>query len=127
MSYIYLASPYSKLDKSKAYAAAAQATVYLITKCNYNVYSPIVHCHNLARDFHLQGDFTFWKSLNYAMLHPADELFALTLPGWLDSEGLQDEIAAARTWRKPVKLLNVTYDLIHDHDSYQIVDYSIPA
>lgn len=127
MSYIYLASPYSKLDKNKAYAAAAQAAVYLFTKCNYNVYSPIVHCHHLCRDFGLSGDYHFWKSLDYAMLHPADELFALTLPGWLDSDGLQDEIVAARKWGKPVKLLNVTYDLYHDHVSYQIVDYSIPA
>src|SRR6516225_6948685 len=69
--FAYLASPYSHpLTEvvNKRYDAALHATAYLL-KHHVWVYSPIVHCHELAFTFDLPLNFDFWTDYNFAMLH----------------------------------------------------------
>ena len=104
MAYIYLGSPYS--DKSKL----VQHTRYLqVSKvvadmlCSgIHVYSPIVHCHELAKRFRLPGDFNFWCEYNYAMLERAAAFHLLELEGWNDSRGLKAEIKFATRCAIPI-------------------------
>jgi hypothetical protein len=87
VSYLYLASPYSHVDPARRhgrYRAACAATCWLLNiRCW--VYSPIVHCHELARLHDLPGDFEFWRMT--------------------DSIGVKNEIAYARRNMKPIHLL----------------------
>lgn len=135
MSYIYLASPYNsgtsrytdpELKREDRYKAALYSTAWLMQQ-KFLVYSPIVHNHELAKQFKLPIDFKYWQGYNIAMLTPASHLYVLTIPGWTDSEGVQGEINYCRDLRKPINLLNVTYSSFHHDVTYQIVDYSIPA
>lgn len=128
--YSYLASPYSsgsyhcddkKLMKEERYREALRATAWLMSQ-GIHVFSPIVHCHILAITNDLPGDSHFWKKYNYAMLGGAETIHVLTIMGWLNSEGVQDEIAYGRANNLPIYLLNKV-----PRGTYQIVDYSVPA
>ncbi len=91
---IYLASPYSDPDEQiveKRYEAAAKATFWLLSRHAW-VYSPIVHCHELAKKFRLPKEFDYWENYNKAMLRKADSLFILTEQGWFKSKGVQVEM-----------------------------------
>jgi hypothetical protein len=107
VAHIYLASPYSHVDPARRhgrYRAACAAACWLLNiRCW--VYSPIVHCHELARLHDLPGDFEFWRDYNYAMLDGAHSLYLLNIEGMTDSIGVKNEIAYARRNMKPIHLL----------------------
>jgi hypothetical protein len=108
MSYIYLGSPYSSEDQAKQhhrYRCACRATVYLLNQ-GIHVYSPIVHCHEIAKDFGLPKDFDFWKEYNFAMLENANLLMILKLDGWKDSKGLDGEIGFATRKSIPIEFMD---------------------
>ena len=107
MSYIYLACPYSSKHASirhKRYLQVAEVTAELLIK-NIHVYSPIVHCHDIACRFNLPGDFNFWMKYNYAMLSKASGLTILELPSWEKSKGLRAEIEYATSHSIPIQRL----------------------
>jgi hypothetical protein len=66
------------------------------------VYSPIVHCHELATKHQLPTTFEFWRDYNFAMLRVAEQCFVLDIPGVKESVGVQGEIAFAQTAGIPV-------------------------
>ena len=83
---LYLASPYSDPDPlimKTRFLLAEQVTARLLQREIW-VYSPIVHCHELALKYELPTDFTFWRAYNFAMLRHADELFVLKIPATLN-------------------------------------------
>ena len=97
MSYIYLASPYSDPDKAIMEERAEQAgrcTAYMLRTGQF-VYSPIVHCHELAKKFELPSDIEYWRRYNKAMLRSAYELCVLKLVGWDVSVGVLFEMGLA--------------------------------
>jgi len=111
MPFIYLASPYSdpsKLVRHQRYLDARTATALLMKK-GLPIFSPIVHCHELAVAHHLPKDFAFWQNDDKAMLAEATSLWVLQLPGWSDSKGVKWEISFANQHHIPVKL--ITYPL----------------
>jgi len=69
------------------------------------VYSPIVHCHQLAKLFDLPFDANFWHNYNFAMLERAGDFALLKLPGWNASIGVADEIEEAKRLDLPVELI----------------------
>ena len=94
---IYLASPYSSPDpllRKTRYLLAAELTATMLSQ-GLHVYSPIVHCHDLAERFNLPSDFEFWKKYNFDMLRRADFLTVYQLPGWLESKGVSAEVQMA--------------------------------
>ena len=76
---IYLASPYTHKDemvRQTRYRAALRATAYLLTEGKH-VFSPIVHCHMVARAYELPGEFFFWQAYNENMIARCDRLTVL--------------------------------------------------
>jgi len=69
------------------------------------IYSPIVHCHEMAERHKLPKDFAFWEKYNRAMLETADGLYILQLDGWELSKGLQSEIKFATKLNIPLTFL----------------------
>lgn len=101
---IYLASPYSDPDPfmvKTRFLLAQQCTAELL-KQGIFVYSPIVHCHELAWAYNLPGDFAFWKAYNFDMLRRADMITVLKITGWDKSVGVSQELEAAKYIGLPV-------------------------
>lgn len=93
MGFIYLGSPYTHKNEEVMqvrYEVTEAYTAHLL-KSGRTVYSPIVHCHNLAVKNEMPKDFAFWMDHNFAMLEKADSFFRLQLPGWEKSAGLIGE------------------------------------
>lgn len=98
MPYIYLASPYSHPDAGVVVdrvRSALNATRELLCT-GVPVYSPIVHCHELATTGGLPTDHEFWMNYNHQMLISSSALLVLKLPDWERSHGVMDECQFAR-------------------------------
>lgn len=96
--YQYLASPYSHPDpfvREERYLAAMKEMCAHL-KLGIAIYSPIVHCHELAKIDSLPRDAAFWRAYNFAMLAAAESLWLLMLPGWETSVGCAEEIEEAK-------------------------------
>ena len=97
MSFWYLASPYSNVSpevREDRFVKALNATAWALRAKRW-VYSPIVHCHQLARDHDFPTDAEFWRDYDFAMLDAAEGVYLLPLPGWKDSRGVKSEIIRA--------------------------------
>lgn len=93
MSFVYLASPYTHKDQAirrDRYIQAKYYTAYALVN-GIHLYSPIVHCHELAMEFNLPKDFLFWKAYNSAMLAKSSRVSILCIPGWEESKGVSYE------------------------------------
>ena len=104
MSYIYLASPYT--DQSEEvmedrYEKAACHTAQMLQAERF-VYSPIVHCHELAKKYNLPRDIAFWRDYNTTMLRCAKQLQVLRLDGWQVSLGVRFEMDLATKLLIPI-------------------------
>jgi hypothetical protein len=100
----YLGSPYTSLSKAvmqMRYEMARKVCAEMLNNGEIT-YSPIVHCHELARHHDLTRDFAFWQHYNFAMLDLASELVVLRLEGWEDSTGLRGEIEHAKSLSLPI-------------------------
>lgn len=102
--FVYLASPYSHIDpfvREQRYLAAMRAMAVLL-RGGEAVYSPIVHCHELAKTAGLPTDAAFWRNYNFTMLASANALYMLLLPGWELSVGCKEECVEAERLGLPV-------------------------
>lgn len=107
MSFTYLASPYSHDDplvREKRYLAALEV-VHDQFLLSHWIYSPIVHCHEMAKVFEVKKPSADWRAYNFAMLKAATRLWVLKLPGWQDSTGVQDEMLYAEALQMPIVLI----------------------
>jgi len=100
--FIYVASPYSHEKESVREMRYRQVQWYVLglLKNRQWCYSPIVHCHELAKVFHLPTDALYWMDYNCAMLSAAKELHVLCLNGWEQSVGVKNEVAFWRHARE---------------------------
>lgn len=95
---IYLASPYSSPDpkiRQARYELTCEAVVNFLHR-DFHIYSPIVHCHEIAQLGNLPTDFAFWRAYNFNMISCSRKLFVLCLPGWKESIGVINEIEYAK-------------------------------
>lgn len=116
---IYLASPFShpQLEVQHGrYEQVLEATAFLIRN-HYVVYSPIVHNYHIASKFNLPGDFDFWKAYDLEMINRSDQVYVLTLDGWISSVGVQSEIKYAITVNKPVFLMSQVHFEVKDYEA----------
>src|SRR5258708_6960476 len=120
MSFTYLGSPYTGSPEimEVRYEAVLQATKWLLEKRIW-VYSPIIHCHELAKRFNLPRDAAFWRDYNRAMLSSASTFLILSLPGWADSVGLQAEIDIATDLKMPVMFMSLPPQSVGVYHVYQ--------
>ena len=104
MSYVYLASPYSHPDpflrELRYLRTMSELSEHLLA--GVAVYSPIVHCHELAKIADLPKDAKFWEHYNFVMLAAAQAVWVLMLPGWEESKGIAGEVAEALRLQKPI-------------------------
>jgi hypothetical protein len=92
---IYLASPYSNPDLAKMqlrYEVVRDLTAKLL-KREIWVYSPIVHCHDLAEHNEMPKSSEFWYNYNVHMMSLAEQLWVLYMEGTEESKGIAGEIA----------------------------------
>lgn len=107
MSYTYLASPYSHLSadvRHARYIEAMRATLWLLQHRQW-VFSPIVHCHEIAVLNDLPTNALYWRDFNRAMLEKASSFTILALEGWDKSNGIADEIDTAHDLSIPIRFL----------------------
>lgn len=101
---IYLASPYS--SKVPAVVEERFLTVEAATaafmKAGLPMYSPIVHCHNIAQKYNLPTDADFWYTYNVRFMSVARAIWVLKLDGWAESRGVKMEIDYAKIHFKPM-------------------------
>lgn len=108
MGFIYMGSPYTGTpeQQQERYEKARWATAQLLIAGTV-VYSPIVHCHDLALCHALPGDIDFWHWYDRAMIEAAHTLMVLTLPGWEKSKGLRWEIDLALELGKTMRRADI--------------------
>ena len=106
MDKIYLAIPYSKVDKELSFGTANKIAAMLISegKC---VFSPISMNHSLAKFNKLPGDWEFWEKFDTEYILWCDYLIVIMMDGWKDSTGVMAEIKIAETLNKPVYYFDI--------------------
>ncbi len=90
----YLACPYTHTDplvQESRFHAANRAAAHIINNGHF-VYSPISHCHPLAMDSKLPGDWRFWEKYCRVSIGWCNRIMVLRVPGWEVSTGVQAEI-----------------------------------
>lgn len=105
--YDYIGSPYSHPEPLVREERFIRTSFYLmqcLRDCQW-AYSPIVHCHDMAKTWDLPKDANFWREYNFAMLRGAKRLKVLRLDGWQQSIGLTDERAEAERLGLPILLV----------------------
>ncbi len=91
------------------------------------LYSPILHCHEMAKRFDLPTSFDFWQDYDRHMLHLSEELWILMMPGWKTSTGVRAEAGyMGRTLAKPIRFFMLdgteTKPELDDPISYWLLD-----
>lgn len=113
----YLASPYSHkrwwVRWYRWYKVCQVGAI--LTKQGYTLLEPIAMCHWNSFLFGLPPGYDFWKSRDRAFIERSDGLFVLTLPGWKESVGVQDEIIHAKRLGKPIQYLE-----LYDNKVFQV-------
>jgi len=105
---IYVASPYSDPDEDlqrQRYLAVRKVMGKLMHK-QLPVFSPILHCHNIAILFDLPSDAKYWQDYNTAFLRKADAMYIVCLEGWRSSKGVQQETDLAQLLNIPIEYVN---------------------
>ncbi|AUR99139.1 protein of unknown function DUF1937 [Vibrio phage 1.262.O._10N.286.51.A9] len=70
------------------------------------VFSPIVHCHEMSKEYGLPKDYLFWQDFDRHMISVAKELWVLKMPHWELSRGITDEIRWARLTNTPITYID---------------------
>jgi hypothetical protein len=112
MAYEYLAGPYTG-DEDNNFKLHANIFQQLL-KQGRIIFSPIVHCHNLAVEFDLPKDFNYWKNYSMAMLGPAMKLIVICGSRWQDSKETQAEIKMAETLGIEIEYLHPLESKLND-------------
>jgi Domain of unknown function (DUF1937) len=108
MSYNYLASPYTHINSDVMeyrYELCCEALVWLLDRKIWT-YSPIVHCHEVAKKHELPRDINFWWNYNKAMLSDAMGFFILCIDGWDTSNGVAQELLYAKKHKILTKFIH---------------------
>lgn len=110
MKMIYLASPYSHKKTSvqnKRYRDITKVAAKLTKDTGLCFFLPITQSFQLVKvDPSLGGSFSAWRNIDLYAIKKSDEMWVVTMDGWLESIGVQAEIAYAKSLKKPVKYLD---------------------
>ena len=102
MKTVYLAGPYSGMEEK-----SFRCLTYLagrLMNAGYVVFSPVTHCHPIAQSVReMPKEHEFWMRQDLPFLAWADELWVLTLPGWEESRGVQQEIRTAQSYGMTIR------------------------
>ncbi len=98
----YLASPYSHKDRKVMDAridAVHEAAIWCFHR-RIPVFSPILYTTFFEKVFSA-GDTEFWLGFDRPFMVACGGIIILTLPGWLQSNGIKAEVALFREMNKP--------------------------
>lgn len=104
MSFIYLASPYSKYKDGQD-AATALVCMYTaeLIKAKLPVFSPIAHSHTISINTDLAAkDHSVWMPLDFAFTEAAFAMIVCMMEGWDESFGVRKEIEYMKAHDKPI-------------------------
>ena len=104
---VYLAVPYSHPDpkiKEWRFAQVNKMTAKLM-KEGITVFSPISHCHSIAKHNALPTDWEFWKKFDIAYLSCSRKLLVYKLDGWETSVGIAGETKIANELGIPIEYI----------------------
>ena len=105
---IYIASPYSHLEKHVRDLRYLQVTDYvanLVIDGNI-AFSPITFGHILSEHKDIPTDFKFWESFCLTFLDRCNEMYILKIDGWDKSEGIKAEIDYCLKKSIPIKYID---------------------
>jgi len=94
---IYIASPYTHEKdwiSCERFEQVASFSAKVMREGGV-AFSPIAHCHPICQMHSMPTDFAYWQNYCLTMLANAKVLYVLMLDGWLESVGVQAEIAFA--------------------------------
>jgi hypothetical protein len=105
---IYLATPYSHDDPDEReirFKAVNRAAGMLMKQGEF-VFSPISHTHPIAKVADLPRGWDYWNEYDEEMISHCTRFVVLTLEGWLESTGVQEEIKIARRRGFTIEYMN---------------------
>jgi len=107
-SLVYLSVPYSGQEELSFHVSCTVASNLMLQ--GMCVFSPIIHSHALVcEDKTLpKNDHDFWLKQDLTILEKCDILAVVTLHGWEESRGVQEEIAFANENFIPIIYLHPT-------------------
>ncbi len=107
-SFTYLAAPYSSPDEAivKQRVDTINRAAARLIECGVMLFSPISHCHPIAKIGGLRGDFEYWRRYNWVMLNAASSFTVLKLHGWYESVGVTSEFKIADSLKRPAYMLD---------------------
>lgn len=113
---IYLAMPYTHVDPAvmeDRYQTGLDVIVRLMLSGEV-VISPIAHSHPIAmRNPAIANEFEAWRELDETLILASDTVYVLTLEGWEDSYGVQQEVEFATARDIPVVYIDTNGDPVH--------------
>ena len=94
------------------YRRVTKATAKLLMK-GYNVFSPITHSHPIPKYIPARLDtHSMWLGLDFDWIDCCDEVWVYMQPGWDESHGVQQEILYAMETGKPVRYVDMDYNIL---------------
>lgn len=118
MSFIYLATPYSKYKAGldEAFKMASRHAGQFIG-LKFPVFCPIAHSHPISLYGGLAAkDHGIWMPLDFAFCDAAFALVVVTEDGWEESYGVQKEIEFFTELKKPIHYYNPIIPLHFDEE-----------
>lgn len=96
---IYLCSVYSlnadeALMEQRYHYAMLRTAKFM--KHGYPIFSPIVHCHEMAKHHDLPKEWEYWQKIDFEYLKGCKQVWVLMMPGWEQSVGVQAELRFAK-------------------------------
>lgn len=101
---IYLACPYSG-NEEQSFEIVTKFAAKLMKDGQF-VFSPITHCHPIAKIAKLPTTFDYWAEYDELMIKGCNELWVLCLDNWEKSKGVKAEIEIAKKINIPIKYLS---------------------
>lgn len=107
--FYYIASPYTSPSKQiiGTRVSRARRIVGLLVEAGIFCFSPIIHCHQLAREHDLPTDFTFWLNYNKVFMDASIGTIVCEISGYDTSKGVKQEIEYTKASGKPLFLARV--------------------
>lgn len=116
---VYLASPYTHIQPEMMqvrYKHVMEITAHLIRKSIF-VFSPIVHCHNMANTYNFPVEYDFWKRYSESAINSCSSLMIAAIDGWKESLGVRSEYNFAVAEGKTIGMITPL-----DLGGYELID-----
>jgi len=104
----YLGIPYTDDDPAVEDWRAEVSNVVAaeLTRQGRVIFAPISAWHHIAKKYTLPGTFEYWLKLDEEFIKASKKLLIVTLPGYKESKGVNEEIRLAKKYLIPVEYID---------------------